>query len=169
MQVYCITICAKLNIYQPQAGWLIFVLKLLVALMRDGVALYFAMGDTGAWLHYSLMKRLALSSGIGVAGRLRVYFAALFLLGFRPRDYMRRVVQLSAGFSSFTTISRASRYALAIGNFDGMHLGHQALLQANIHEAAKAHNLTPAVMTFEPHPREFFTPQNAPAATVQFA
>jgi riboflavin kinase/FMN adenylyltransferase len=51
--------------------------------------------------------------------------------------------------------------ALAIGNFDGMHLGHQALL-SRLFEAAKAHNLTPAVMTFEPHPREFFTPLNAP-------
>lgn len=52
--------------------------------------------------------------------------------------------------------------ALAIGNFDGMHLGHQALLQANIHEASRAYK-TPAVMTFEPHPREFFSPLNAPA------
>ena len=51
---------------------------------------------------------------------------------------------------------------LAIGNFDGMHLGHQELLQANIH-AAFREGKTPAIMTFEPHPREFFTPQNAPA------
>ena len=52
--------------------------------------------------------------------------------------------------------------ALAIGNFDGMHLGHQALL-ARLVEVAKAKKLTPAVMTFEPHPREFFTPLNAPS------
>jgi len=51
--------------------------------------------------------------------------------------------------------------ALAIGNFDGMHLGHQALLQ-KLNEAAKALNLTSAVMTFEPHPREFFSPETAP-------
>ena len=51
--------------------------------------------------------------------------------------------------------------ALAIGNFDGMHLGHQALL-VRLAETSKAKNLTPAVMTFEPHPREFFAPQNAP-------
>ncbi|MES2579700.1 MAG: bifunctional riboflavin kinase/FAD synthetase [Pseudomonadota bacterium] len=55
-----------------------------------------------------------------------------------------------------------SPIALAIGNFDGMHLGHQALL-ARLIEVAKANNLTPAVMTFEPHPREFFTPLNAPS------
>ena len=52
--------------------------------------------------------------------------------------------------------------ALAIGNFDGLHLGHQALLN-KLSEVAKAKNSTPAVMTFEPHPREFFTPLNAPA------
>lgn len=52
--------------------------------------------------------------------------------------------------------------ALAIGNFDGFHLGHQALLQTLIAEAAKQ-QLQPAVMTFEPHPREFFMPENAPA------
>ena len=52
--------------------------------------------------------------------------------------------------------------ALAIGNFDGLHLGHQALL-AKLVETAKQKNLSPAVMTFEPHPREFFSPQNAPA------
>jgi riboflavin kinase/FMN adenylyltransferase len=52
--------------------------------------------------------------------------------------------------------------ALAIGNFDGLHLGHQALLGRLI-ETAKASALVPAVMTFEPHPREFFTPLNAPA------
>ncbi|MES1987952.1 MAG: bifunctional riboflavin kinase/FAD synthetase [Pseudomonadota bacterium] len=51
---------------------------------------------------------------------------------------------------------------LAIGNFDGMHLGHQALLQ-KLNETAKALNLTSAVMTFEPHPREFFAPETAPA------
>jgi riboflavin kinase/FMN adenylyltransferase len=51
---------------------------------------------------------------------------------------------------------------LAIGNFDGMHLGHQALLQANIGAASRLGKI-PAVLTFEPHPREFFTPHNAPA------
>ncbi|MDO9282062.1 MAG: bifunctional riboflavin kinase/FAD synthetase [Methylotenera sp.] len=52
--------------------------------------------------------------------------------------------------------------ALAIGNFDGMHSGHQTLIKQLI-ETAEALNLTAAVMTFEPHPREFFTPESAPA------
>jgi riboflavin kinase/FMN adenylyltransferase len=52
--------------------------------------------------------------------------------------------------------------ALTIGNFDGVHRGHQALLQQVV-AAAKTRAIAPAVMTFEPHPREFFTPQQAPA------
>ncbi|HEU0282602.1 MAG TPA: bifunctional riboflavin kinase/FAD synthetase, partial [Gallionella sp.] len=52
--------------------------------------------------------------------------------------------------------------ALTIGNFDGVHLGHQALL-GELRAAAQARGLPVAVVIFEPHPREFFTPQQAPA------
>ena len=45
--------------------------------------------------------------------------------------------------------------ALTIGNFDGVHRGHQALL-GHVRAAASAMGLEAAVMTFEPHPREFF-------------
>jgi riboflavin kinase/FMN adenylyltransferase len=49
--------------------------------------------------------------------------------------------------------------ALTIGNFDGVHRGHQALL-ACVREAARRLGTESAVMTFEPHPREFFARQN---------
>ncbi len=52
--------------------------------------------------------------------------------------------------------------ALTIGNFDGVHLGHQGLLRQTV-LAANARGLTPAVMTFHPHPREVFDPVHAPA------
>lgn len=45
--------------------------------------------------------------------------------------------------------------ALTIGNFDGVHRGHQALL-ARVRDAASRLGIEAAVMTFEPHPREFF-------------
>ncbi len=51
--------------------------------------------------------------------------------------------------------------ALTIGNFDGVHRGHQALLQQLV-EGARARHLSPCVLTFEPHPREFFSPHDAP-------
>ncbi|NOT20711.1 MAG: bifunctional riboflavin kinase/FAD synthetase [Sideroxydans sp.] len=52
--------------------------------------------------------------------------------------------------------------AVTIGNFDGVHLGHQTLL-SELKAVAKARGLQTAVVIFEPHPREFFTPQQAPA------
>jgi len=45
--------------------------------------------------------------------------------------------------------------ALTIGNFDGVHRGHQALL-AQVRGAAAQLGIEAAVMTFEPHPREYF-------------
>lgn len=52
--------------------------------------------------------------------------------------------------------------ALTIGNFDGVHLGHQAMLAA-LKETARQLDVPSCVLTFEPHPREFFAPDNAPA------
>jgi riboflavin kinase/FMN adenylyltransferase len=51
---------------------------------------------------------------------------------------------------------------LTIGNFDGLHLGHQALLRL-LADRAREHGLPASVLTFEPHPREFFSPPDAPA------
>ncbi|MBP6095671.1 MAG: bifunctional riboflavin kinase/FAD synthetase [Methyloversatilis sp.] len=50
---------------------------------------------------------------------------------------------------------------LTIGNFDGVHLGHQALL-ADLTARAAADGVPAAVMTFEPHPREFFAREQRP-------
>ena len=52
--------------------------------------------------------------------------------------------------------------ALTIGNFDGVHRGHQAMLRC-LQAAAAERGLPATVMTFEPHPREVFTPELAPA------
>lgn len=45
--------------------------------------------------------------------------------------------------------------ALTIGNYDGVHRGHQAVL-ARLVEQARARGLASCVLTFDPHPREFF-------------
>ena len=54
-----------------------------------------------------------------------------------------------------------SRVALTIGNFDGVHRGHQTML-VRLVEAADDLALPAAVLTFEPHPREFFSRENPP-------
>lgn len=51
---------------------------------------------------------------------------------------------------------------LTIGNFDGMHLGHHAMI-AQVRAKADALGLPAAVLTFEPHPRELFSPAESPA------
>ena len=52
--------------------------------------------------------------------------------------------------------------ALTIGNFDGVHRGHRALLERVVAKAREI-GVSSCVLTFEPHPREFFSPQSAPA------
>src|SRR6202795_5067851 len=47
---------------------------------------------------------------------------------------------------------------VAVGNFDGVHLGHQALI-AEARRQAKAANRPLPVLAFEPHPAEFFRPR----------
>lgn len=51
---------------------------------------------------------------------------------------------------------------LTIGNFDGVHLGHQAVL-CRLTEQARLLGVPACVMIFEPQPRELFTGENAPA------
>ena len=56
---------------------------------------------------------------------------------------------------------RYSPVCAAIGNFDGVHKGHQQVVGAAV-EAANSLGRQSAVVTFDPHPREFFRQDNAP-------
>ncbi len=51
---------------------------------------------------------------------------------------------------------------LTIGNFDGVHLGHQQVIKALVSKA-RALNCVAAVLVFEPQPQELFSPKTAPA------
>jgi len=66
-------------------------------------------------------------------------------------------MQVTHGFPA-----RGTPTALTIGNFDGVHRGHRAML---VRLAAKSRELglPCSVLTFEPHPREFFSPATAPS------
>ncbi|MEA3365614.1 MAG: hypothetical protein U9Q79_08240, partial [Candidatus Hydrogenedentes bacterium] len=48
-----------------------------------------------------------------------------------------------------------------MGSFDGVHLGHQAILQSVIDRARERKGI-PCVLTMRPHPREYFSPQRPP-------
>jgi riboflavin kinase/FMN adenylyltransferase len=65
-------------------------------------------------------------------------------------------------FRHHTEIPAEARGAVvALGNFDGIHRGHQAVI-ATAAEVAKNLGTTRAILTFEPHPREFFRPDQPP-------
>lgn len=56
---------------------------------------------------------------------------------------------------------KSSPVAAAIGNFDGVHRGHQALLLA-LREFAEEQDAKPAAVVFDPHPRRYFRPDDPP-------
>lgn len=74
-----------------------------------------------------------------------------------------RIVRWPAGLSG------AMRGAVvAIGNFDGVHLGHRAVIRAAA-DLARAASAPLGVVTFEPHPREVLQPDRAPPRLTPFA
>jgi putative peptidoglycan lipid II flippase len=75
--------------YQPQPGWGVFVLKVVVALAALGVVIALSMGPATAWLAAGAaykIGRLALVVGAGGV----VYFGVLYALGFRVAQFSRR-------------------------------------------------------------------------------
>jgi len=79
----------KADVYKPQAGWLMFMSKLLLALLAMSAALYFASGADATWLDYSFVHKFGHLSGLVVLG-VSVYFLSLWLMGIRLKDFMRR-------------------------------------------------------------------------------
>jgi len=77
------------GIYTPQPGWFLFVLKLLLALAVLGVTLWFGMGETAQWIGRPAVARLMHLTTV-VVGGAAAYFATLWLLGFRLRDFRQR-------------------------------------------------------------------------------
>jgi riboflavin kinase/FMN adenylyltransferase len=57
--------------------------------------------------------------------------------------------------------------AVALGNFDGVHLGHQAVI-GRAFELARAHDCAAGILTFEPHPRSYFRPGQPPFRLTPF-
>lgn len=60
-----------------------------------------------------------------------------------------------------TTSEHFPGLVLAVGCFDGVHLGHRQIVTALIEEAEKIGG-TPGIMTLDPNPRQFFSPGSAP-------
>jgi putative peptidoglycan lipid II flippase len=81
----------KHGIYQAEPGWGKFFFKLCVALLALGLTLWFGMGSEQHWLTTHGWSRIFHLAGLVVAG-VAVYFAVLFALGFRLKDFSKRGV-----------------------------------------------------------------------------
>lgn len=73
-------------------------------------------------------------------------------------------MQLIRGIHNIHALSNKDENGcvLTIGNFDGVHLGHQHLIKGLVAKA-KSLNCAASVLVFEPQPQEFFSPDTAPA------
>ncbi len=76
------------GIYQPQPGWGMFVLKLVLAVCAMSVLLVMLAGDPGSWLAAGALERVARLALLVLTGA-GTYGGMLLLLGFRPRDFAR--------------------------------------------------------------------------------
>ncbi|MDC7830389.1 MULTISPECIES: murein biosynthesis integral membrane protein MurJ [Pseudomonas] len=79
------------NLFIPQAGWTGFLLRLLIAVAVMSAVLFGLMQLLPSWSEGLMWQRLLRLGGLVAAGVL-AYFASLFLLGFRLRDFNRRAV-----------------------------------------------------------------------------
>jgi putative peptidoglycan lipid II flippase len=77
------------NIYLPQVGWGKFFGRLGVAMVAMGIVLWLLVGPDAYWHHGSVWGRAGRLTGLVVLGAV-VYFAALWLMGFRLRDFQKR-------------------------------------------------------------------------------
>jgi putative peptidoglycan lipid II flippase len=82
----------KHGIYQPQPGWTGYFLRVLGAVSLMVAMLFYAMGDTQWWLAAGFLDRI-LRLSLLVGGGIVLYFAALGLMGFRPRQFARRAAE----------------------------------------------------------------------------
>ncbi len=79
------------GIYHLQTGWLKFFSKMTLALIAMAGALYWLAQRASDWLQMATLLKLSWLAVLVVAGAV-VYFAVLWLLGFRPRDFSKRVI-----------------------------------------------------------------------------
>ena len=81
----------KDGFYQAQAGWSVFIIKLIIAVTIMGLAIYFAAGDEQLWLDYKLIEKMLRLVGLLLLGVV-TYFGVLWIVGIRVQDFMRRIV-----------------------------------------------------------------------------
>lgn len=82
----------KHRIYQPQPGWGGYSARVLLGVLLMGGMLFYGMGEAQWWLDAGFRARALRLSALVGAG-ITVYFVALGLMGFRPREFTRRAAE----------------------------------------------------------------------------
>lgn len=80
----------KLNVYQPEKGWGLLLLRYVIANLLMGVMLYLIMGNVTQWFDWSTWQRvwqLSILCGAGIV----VYFAALWVMGLRLHQFKQHI------------------------------------------------------------------------------
>ena len=77
------------GLFVPEPGWFLFLCRLVVALGVLAGLLAWLAGPASVWLDATLWQRVARLAGVVAAGGA-AYFATLWLLGFRVKDFERR-------------------------------------------------------------------------------
>ena len=169
------------GIYRPRAGWRKYLLQIGVAAFVMGGVLWWAarpwrngspgLQDGAPWFCWPACvpdrRSTSLRCAPAVCGFRRCGLAdtrpgkahEAECGGIRPGIFGQQgriPMELIRGIHNLRPRHRGC--AATIGNFDGVHLGHQAVL-GQLSEHAVAMHLPVTVITFEPQPREFFTPE----------
>jgi putative peptidoglycan lipid II flippase len=85
-------ILLRREIYRPQPGWPVFLFKLVLAIYAMAAVLWAVSGTDASWLAMSAAARAGHLTGMVLLGAV-TYFAALWLLGFRPSDFSLRAAE----------------------------------------------------------------------------
>ena len=146
------------------------MLKVMLGLLVMGAIVFVGAGDKLLWLDWGVWRRglnLLLLVGLGIgqlfwpAADPGYAFQAFNSAG------LVSIIRPFAGLMEFirgrVNLRRQKRPCMAtIGNFDGVHLGHQAVL-TQLKSCARSGNAISCVLIFEPQPIEFFAPGKAPS------
>lgn len=81
----------KSELYQPKAGWILYIVKLTLAVFVMGIVVHYAAGADALWLEYGLMEKMLRLLSLLILGTCS-YFAMLWLMGIRAKDFIRRTI-----------------------------------------------------------------------------
>ena len=154
---------ARAGVYKARPGWGVLITRILFANAVVAALLIWLGGDIGGWLEVSAWQRAV---RLTLHRRCQTY-------SWRYRGRVCTTCCNGRGIIAMELIrglqglGKRLRAAITIGSYDGIHLGHGALI-ASACGIAKQLARPAMMLTFEPLPREYLVPQDPPARLTDF-